>query len=334
MSTEVNCKICGSIATLIKEGLTGYQENKVYDIYNCSTCDTNFSIPGEVDSGIYDAIYRNGLNVPNYAYYHKYSKAVLTQENPLKYLAKEGDAYWAIENSIKLGNIQKTDKILEVGCGLGYLTYSLKRAGFDITGIDISQKAIELAIKTYGNFYRCADINEMAKNDHERYDVIILTEVIEHISNPVIFIESLKKLLTQKGKIILTTPNKSAFPKSSVWECDLPPVHLYWLSEDSFKIIGENLQMNVGFMDFSGYNWLHFDASKIMPSLMRGTTILNSNEQVIEQPKSPIFSFAVNTLNKYRFLKFSISFVLMSPNFFSNNWKRRHFMCVTLSAKQ
>ena len=42
---------------------------------------------------------------------------------------------------------------MEVGCGLGYLTYALDKSQFNVTGIDISNKAIELAIKRFGNLY-------------------------------------------------------------------------------------------------------------------------------------------------------------------------------------
>lgn len=183
---------------------------------------------------------------------------MLKNNTPFEYLSEAEDMYWAIKQSINKGYIKKTSKILEVGCGMGYLTYSMNKEGFNIKGCDISEKAIEKAKATYGlnteELFFVADIYKISEDANFRYDTIILTEVIEHIYNPLDFISTLLKLLSPNGNIIITTPNKTAYKKSIFWTSDLPPVHYWWLSENSFEKIALLTNSNINFIDFSQYN--------------------------------------------------------------------------------
>ena len=252
-----NCKICGSIASSIKK-VEGYKENKYYQIYYCESCDASFSDCYPDDSSIYNLIYENASFISGYGRYDTYKNNVLKNENPFEYLSEAEDMYWAIKQSISKGHLKKTSKILEVGCGMGYLTFSLNKEGFDIKGCDISEKAIEKAKKTYGlsssELFFVADIYKISENDSLRYDTIILTEVIEHIYDPLHFINTLLKLLKNNGNVIITTPNKTAYKKSVFWTSDLPPVHYWWLSENSFEKIALLTNSSIQFIDFSQYN--------------------------------------------------------------------------------
>jgi 2-polyprenyl-3-methyl-5-hydroxy-6-metoxy-1,4-benzoquinol methylase len=64
----------------------------------------------------------------------------------------------------------------------------------------------------------------------ESVNVIVLTEVIEYVDEPVEFMKVLAKLLKKGEHIILTTPNKSFYPKETVWSTENPLVHLWWFS--------------------------------------------------------------------------------------------------------
>lgn len=105
----------------------------------------------------------------------------------------------------------KDARILDIGCGFGGLLLQLRLHGYrNIHGIDINDAAIEFCkekkldvIKTdsiidYGNSY----------ND-KKYDLIIMTHIIEHIKKDEIIatLAAIKKLLKEDGKLYLTTPN-------------------------------------------------------------------------------------------------------------------------------
>lgn len=282
----VKCLLCGNKAEIKQRSFPGYQEPDLFDIYHCPTCNTAFSFPVVETSKIYENIYKNGKIVTGYDRYWRYAEMVKNCKNPLASLSEAEETYWAVKEAIS--NIVtdiKTTKILEIGSGLGYLTYSLIRANYDAIGIDISETAVRQAIKNFGNHFICTDLFEFARNNAEPFDVIVLTEVIEHINNPLDFIESIKKLLKQGGYAIITTPNKSLFPKDIIWATDLPPVHCWWFSEDSMNFIGKEKDLNIEFLNFRKYyqkNPFTFDLKEIRNGKFEHST-LNCNGELADR---------------------------------------------------
>lgn len=102
-------------------------------------------------------------------------------------------------------------KILDVGCGEGVLGAMLKEEKkVLIHGIDISDEEIEKAKKVLDEAY-CVDIETVTawpeKIREQKYDVIILTEVLEHILFPEKIVRRLKELSDKKTGVIITVPN-------------------------------------------------------------------------------------------------------------------------------
>lgn len=72
-------------------------------------------------------------------------------------------------------------KVLDVGCGTGNLVKYLRRLGVDAYGIDVSEKAIELADSEVKPFLRVGDITKLPFED-ESFDVVTTFDVLEHIN--------------------------------------------------------------------------------------------------------------------------------------------------------
>ena len=103
--------------------------------------------------------------------------------------------------------------ILDVGCGGGLLTEPLKRLGANVTGLDASPEAIEVArehalVMELDIDYRIGDLSVIS-NQLDQFDVVIASEVIEHVSDPQNFIHEIDKLTAPGGKLIITTLNRS-----------------------------------------------------------------------------------------------------------------------------
>lgn len=107
---------------------------------------------------------------------------------------------------------------LDIGCGTGaYLTIPLnllvREKGYSTTirGIDLSKQSIDKAKKNatlFGlpeDYFICQDISRHEK----KYDVVICSEVLEHIDNSYQeeFVDNLCNLVNEKGKLIITVPN-------------------------------------------------------------------------------------------------------------------------------
>jgi 2-polyprenyl-3-methyl-5-hydroxy-6-metoxy-1,4-benzoquinol methylase len=126
----------------------------------------------------------------------------------------------------------KPGDLLDIACGTGYGSYQIlqseKYAQSRVTAVDIDPKAIEYAKKRYSNpaiNFICADA--MSYNDREGFDTIISLETIEHVKDPVLFVEKLHALLKNEGVLIVSAP---VTPST-----DGNPHHLSDFSASSFK---------------------------------------------------------------------------------------------------
>lgn len=101
------------------------------------------------------------------------------------------------------------DKVLDVGCGVGAVAYSVAEYGRGkVTAIDISKKNIELTSKMHSHSevqYICGDALEyIPKKD---FDVVIMSNVLEHIEERVGFLRSLVHSLPN-AKYLIRVPRK------------------------------------------------------------------------------------------------------------------------------
>ena len=251
---KTECLLCGQEASLKRTDVKGYKEPDIFSIYACPHCNTNFSMPHSLNvTSIYQLIYENAASIPGYDNYWRFYQEIKKEKNPLRYLASRNRTYWSVCYALRkmVSSVKESPVIFEIGSGLGYLTYALRQAGYNATGLDISEEAVKKAQSDFGDNYVCADVVEYAREHVKEVDIVVLTEVIEHIEDPIAFLESLLLLLKDGGSIILTTPNKSYASSSIVWATDRPPVHCWWFSEESIVFIAKRLCLSVEFVDFS-----------------------------------------------------------------------------------
>jgi len=276
-----SCLWCGEKA-VFKIMQKGYQEPDLFEIFYCQSCNTSFSMPRINEDLIYNLIYKNIKNVRGYSRYLKYQNEIIKQSNPLIYLANSEPSYWgpiqAIQNILK---VEKSARILEVGSGLGYFTYSLKMAGYNVQGLEISMEAVNEATKRFGDYYICDDLLHFAEINKNCYDIVIMTEVIEHISDPKDFILSSKQLLKKKGVCVFTTPNKSFYPKEVSWFSDAPPIHCWWFSEESIKYVANLYDMELKLVDFKKYYMKFPELYKVKNIENEGQSVFDRNGSII-----------------------------------------------------
>jgi 2-polyprenyl-3-methyl-5-hydroxy-6-metoxy-1,4-benzoquinol methylase len=115
---------------------------------------------------------------------------------------------------VALARPRKGQRLLDLGCGRGELSYALSRGGASVLGLDYAESAIDIARRTFADVapetlqFLCADA--AAWKPTERFDTIVMADVVEHIDAKPLdaLIEKAAQLLTPDGRLLIhTAPN-------------------------------------------------------------------------------------------------------------------------------
>jgi ubiquinone biosynthesis O-methyltransferase len=110
-----------------------------------------------------------------------------------------------------INNSKNKKKILDLGCGLGYGSSILLKAGNEVYGVDVSQDAINYAKINYpGINYTCCSADNLPFNDNY-FDSVVAHEIIEHVKNPEKVIKEICRVLKKDGDVFISTPNPRHF---------------------------------------------------------------------------------------------------------------------------
>jgi len=137
-----------------------------------------------------------------------------------------------------LDNISPDNKVLDIGCGNGALAYDLAGKAKLVVGIDIVLENILKAKTKYNRSNIKYIVGDVTKDlNGERFDVIILSNVLEHINDRIGF---LKKISTLADKYLIRVPmfDRDWLPlykKELDVEWRLDKTHFIEYTEDSFK---------------------------------------------------------------------------------------------------
>lgn len=108
-------------------------------------------------------------------------------------------------------------KILDVGCGGGILAEGLAALGAQVTGIDLSEKALNVAklhLLESGHSidYRHIAAEDLAAQSPETYDIVTCMEMLEHVPDPASIVTACAALTRPGGHLFFSTLNRN--PKS------------------------------------------------------------------------------------------------------------------------
>lgn len=239
-----NCPICGFESKLklrlsrerILEELSNYWNstppnnivNNSYDIFNCNNCQYEFSspsIPGS--SKFYSWIV--GMN----SYYSK--------------------SRWEFKIVVDKLKVSSARNILDVGCGDGHfldlVRKNISESSINFYGLEHTNESI-LAAKSRGfeiyDFHINENISELIT---ERFDAIVLFHVLEHVENPVDFLQNILSILNKGGNIYISTPlSPMHFERYSLDILNHPPHHLSRFSINSYIQIARILKCNIQYV--------------------------------------------------------------------------------------
>jgi len=142
----------------------------------------------------------------------KGSSAMLHKLNParLSYIRGAIDRHW--DGDPHAMRPLSGKRALDVGCGAGLLCEPLSRLGAAVTGVDAAAENIAVAqahadAQGLAIDYRATGIESLGQPG--AFDLVTSMEVIEHVTDPALFLRGLKDALKPGGLMILSTPNRT-----------------------------------------------------------------------------------------------------------------------------
>ncbi len=128
---------------------------------------------------------------------------------------------------------QISAEIIEIGCGRGWLTQELSHYG-KVLGIEPIAPVVEYANQLYPdlNIIHGYSDDLIAKGEKEKYDLVVSSEVIEHVpnANKDTFVKNISILLKENGFVILTTPRQEIEATYRKYSTPKQPVE-DWITE-------------------------------------------------------------------------------------------------------
>lgn len=222
-----SCVICKKKQYLIFK----YQS---FEFYKCSNCQLVSTYPFPSDLQI-KKHYQDGFSKRNYK---------IKREYAIQYI----EVYKQIANILdkELDGKLKSKKVLDVGCFTGEFLEILNKRGADVRGIELQEEAVKIANRKLPGKIIQADLNNY-KIKKEKFDVITLLGIIEHIKDPLSLLKQCHDLLNKDGIILIQTPNSSSLIAKTFrqfWPPYSPVEHIHLFGRKSmlkaFELSGFN----------------------------------------------------------------------------------------------
>jgi 2-polyprenyl-3-methyl-5-hydroxy-6-metoxy-1,4-benzoquinol methylase len=217
----ISCPACGNEAGPDEFELGGYR------LYQCPRCTLRFAPQAFRVPVDYDQVYES-------AEYESEQIGALKSLHPQAIV--EHPTYRSFFRQV---HHVPGARLLDVGCGVGRFGHGAYARGWDVTGIDLSARAIESG-RPFAPFpLRVASIEEL-ESQGERFDVVTAFEVLEHLTSPVEFLSAVQRVVSTGGQVFCTVPNwNSSLVRNSTRPDWLPPIHLLFFSPASLQTVAE-----------------------------------------------------------------------------------------------
>ncbi len=176
------CRLCGSedLTLWMREG-----RNADLDYYKCGNCTLwNYDLDCGLDQSQYTDIYVSPEDTS-----HRFNDHML--------------ASW----SFLRRHVGNPGSIMDIGCGSGGLLYLARKEGWQVRGMELTEKAARDIGEDQGIDVIVGNFLEYDSPENEQYDVVVLRHVLEHLPDSLLAMGQIGNLLKDNGLALLEFPN-------------------------------------------------------------------------------------------------------------------------------
>ncbi|MCB0501074.1 MAG: class I SAM-dependent methyltransferase [Bacteroidetes bacterium] len=160
---------------------------------------------------------------------------------------------------------RKTNKLIDVGCGIGHFLQIANERGWEVYGTEFTDEAIEICNKKGINMQKGA--LDASKYSPEMFDVIVSFEVIEHIYNPNEELKNFYDILRKGGGVYVTTPNFNAISRTYLkgnWSVIEYPEHLSYYTAKTLTNVFKSHGFLKKWIQTTGVSFTRLEATRSM----------------------------------------------------------------------
>lgn len=126
--------------------------------------------------------------------------------------------------------------LLDIGCGMGGFLLAGKKMGMTVSGVEPSVSHSRAAVDIFGLDVKCCYFKSGEYD--KKFDVVVLSHVIEHIFEPGVFVADVMKVLQPGGRLIVITPNCGSLGASvcgKYWSMYKPIDHVTMFTKNAIE---------------------------------------------------------------------------------------------------
>lgn len=128
-------------------------------------------------------------------------------------------------------------RLIEFGCGHGDFLVEAQRCGYEVTGVEISDDAARVAQQRLGDGkIVCGTIDSVSLAEHQ-FDICAISDVIEHVRDPLLFLQQIHRLLKPNGVLFIATPSLDSWSARLLRQnwMEFKPEHLFYFDTNTIQ---------------------------------------------------------------------------------------------------
>ena len=232
-------------------------------------------------------------------------------------------------------NIEKNSRFLEIGCASGDFGITLAKRGYSGLMIDFSENAEKEVMKNLQNI-KNSKVNFQKSNlfdlkERNKFDFILLFEVLEHIKKDKKALRKLYNLLPKNGFLLLSVPSKR-----KLWgPSDILAGHQRRYSKKGLRSLLSKCGFKIMKLYSYGFPWLNW--IKILRDRFAKKALLkienktfSSKEKLTkESGLNPIKNFYLQNISRFFFNRYSLFIPMQISDIFNNFDLAEGYLCLT-----